>query len=158
VRLYLVRHADAREKSEDPERHLSAAGRDQARRMADFLRPLGLRVGAVWHSTKIRAMETAACLAGAVTVDEGLIERDDLSPKDPVDTVARAVRKADRDVMIIGHLPQVANLASKLLAGREDAVSLCFAPAAVACLEYDAENGWRLNWMVSPNVVGGADR
>ena len=158
MRLYLVRHADAKEKSEDPERHLSAAGRDQARRMADFLRPMGLRVGAVWHSTKVRAMETVACLSGAVTADDGLLERDDLGPKDPVDTVVRAVRKSDRDLMIVGHLPYLGNLASKLLAGSEDAVRFHFAPAAAVCLEFDAQNGWRLNWLVTPDMLGGTGR
>ena len=158
MRLYLVRHGDARPKSEDPQRHLSATGRTQAHRMADFLRPLGLRVGAIWHSTRVRAMETAACLSGAVTADDGLIERDDLAPKDPVDTMVRAVRKSDRDLMIVGHLPYLGNLASKLLTGDEEAVGLRFAPAAAICLRFDAQGGWRINWMVTPALAGGTAR
>jgi len=158
VRLYLVRHADAKERREDPERHLSAAGRDQARCLADFLRPLGLRVGAIWHSTKVRAMETAACLSGAVAADDGLIERDDLSPADPVDTAVRAIRQSDRDVMIVGHLPYLKNLASKLLAGNEDTVGVRFTPAAALCLQCDTRDGWRIDWMVTPDILGGTAR
>jgi len=153
VRVYLVRHGHANAKSEDPERHLSETGHAQAHCMADFLRPLGLRVGAIWHSTKVRAMQTAACLSGAVTADDGLIERGDLAPKDPVNPVAKAIRQSDRDLMIVGHLPYVANLASKLLAGSEDAVGLHFTCAAVACLEHASDTGWHLAWMVAPDLV-----
>jgi len=97
MRVYLVRHGDAKPKQEDPDRHLSDTGFAQVRAMADFLRPLGLKVGAIWHSTKVRAGETAACLAAGVQADDGCVERDDLAPKDAVDPVARAIRKSDRD-------------------------------------------------------------
>ena len=39
MRAYIVRHADANSKAEDPQRHLSETGLAQARGMADFLRP-----------------------------------------------------------------------------------------------------------------------
>ena len=154
MRLYIVRHADAKPKSEDPERHLSETGLAQARTMADFLRPLGLTVTAIWHSTKPRAAETAASLAAAVGARDGCVERDDLSPKDPVDPVARAVRKAEDDLMIVGHLPHVANLASKLLAGDASAVGVHFPAAGILCLEHNAQEGWRVVWMVTPHLIG----
>jgi len=153
VRVYLVRHGDANPKAEDPERHLSATGHTQVHRMADFLRPLGIRVGVIWHSTKVRAMETAACLSGAVAADDGLVERSDLAPNDPVGPVAKAIRQSDRDLMIVGHLPYVANLASKLLAGADDAVRLHVTCATVACLTHTSENEWRLAWMVTPDLL-----
>ncbi|MFO8012417.1 MAG: phosphohistidine phosphatase SixA [Phycisphaerae bacterium] len=153
MRLYIVRHADAKSKSEDPERHLSETGLAQARAMADFLRPLGLTVAAVWHSTKSRAAETAACLAAAVEAADGGVERDDLAPKDPVDPVVRAVRKADGDVMVVGHLPYVENLASKLLTGDASAMGVRFPAAGVLCLDYEADEGWRVAWMVTPQLV-----
>jgi len=153
MRVYIVRHADANSKAEDPQRHLSEAGLAQARGMADFLRPLGLAVGAVWHSTKARAAETAACLADAVAAEDGCVARDDLAPKDPVDPVARAIRKADRDVMLVGHLPFVASLASKLLAGDASAAGVHFPPAGILCLEREAGEGWRVAWMVTPALV-----
>jgi len=153
MRLYLVRHADAKPKSEDPDRRLSATGLEQARRMTDFLRPLGLKVGAIWHSTKARAMETAACLAPGVQARDGCVERDDLAPKDPVDPVVQAVRKAEGDLMIVGHLPHVASLASKLLSGDPSAVGVHFPAAGVLCLAHDAQEGWRIAWMVTPAVI-----
>ena len=155
MRVYLVRHGHAKSKREDPDRHLSDTGIDQARRMADFLRPLGLKVRALWHSAKVRAGETAACLAAGVLADDGCVERDDLAPKDAVDPVARAIRRSDRDLMVVGHLPQVENLASKLLAGDESAVGIRFPAASVLCLEHDAEHGWRVAWMVTPELVSG---
>ena len=47
MRLYLVRHGEAKPAGEDAERHLSDAGVRDAERVAAFLMPLGLRVGAV---------------------------------------------------------------------------------------------------------------
>jgi phosphohistidine phosphatase len=153
VRLYIVRHAAAKSKDEDPDRHLSEKGLAQARGMADFLRPLGLTVGAVWHSTKERAAETAACLADAVAAEDGCVERDDLAPKDPVDPVARAIRKSDRDLMVVGHLPYVENLASMLLAGDASGVGVDFPAAGILCLDYEADEGWRVAWMVTPQLI-----
>ena len=151
MRVYLARHGNATTKAEDPARHLSAAGRDQVRRVAEFLRPRGFRVGAIWHSTKTRAAETASILAPAFAADT-LLERDDLAPDDTTDTVCRDIRRADHDLMIVGHLPHLGYLAAALLTGSEDPQVLTFGEAAVACLVGDASD-WRLAWMISPEML-----
>jgi len=152
VRVYLVRHGHATPKSEDPDRHLSRRGRDQVRGVAEFLRPLGLRVGSIWHSTKTRAGETAAILSAAVDAAEGLVERDDLGPNDDIRPARRDIDRADADLMIVGHLPFLNHLASRLLVGKGAAETLAFAESAVACLEGDA-SGRRLVWMVTPDLL-----
>jgi phosphohistidine phosphatase len=155
MRVYLVRHGNANPKESDAARHLSAIGRQQVRQVAESLRPRGLRVGAVWHSVKARAAETAAILAPAFAATDALLERDDLAPNDPVDPVCRDIRRADHNLMIVGHAPFVGNLAAALLTGGQAGEAgdiLRFAEAAVACLESDA-SGWRLVWMTTPEMV-----
>jgi len=156
VRVYLVRHGNATAKAEDPERHLSARGRQQVRKVAAFLEPLGLHVASIWHSTKTRAAETAAILAGAVMAQQGLLEREDLAPNADIHSVRRDIDRADDDVMVVGHLPFLGHLASKLVAGNDAAETLKFTESAVACLEGGASSGRRVLWMVTPELLPGA--
>ncbi len=153
MRVYLVRHGNARSKQEDPERHLSPQGREQVCKVAEFLKPLGLRVGSIWHSTKTRAGETAAILSAAVDAAEGLVERDDLAPNHDINPVRRDIDQAGEDLMVVGHLPFLDHLASRLLAGSDAAEAVKFAEVAVACLEGDTSAGRRLVWMVTPNLL-----
>lgn len=61
TRLYLIRHGE-----QDPAGDgLSELGRDQAHRVARRL--AGIRFGAIHHSTKPRAAETAAIIGGRLT-------------------------------------------------------------------------------------------
>ena len=154
--VYLVRHGNATPKAEDPERHLSGRGREQVRKVARFLEPLGLRVARIWHSPKTRAAETAAILSGTVDAAEGMVERDDLAPDDDIRPVRRDIDRAQGDVMVVGHLPFLGHLVSKLLAGNDEAETVKFAESAVACLEGDASSGRRLVWMVTPDLLPGA--
>ncbi|MCZ6522899.1 MAG: histidine phosphatase family protein, partial [Alphaproteobacteria bacterium] len=62
MRLYLVQHGEALAKEVDAERRLSADGRRDVRRLAEFLAKSGLRVRKVLHSGKARARETAELL------------------------------------------------------------------------------------------------
>jgi len=153
VRVYLVRHGNATPKSADPERHLSARGREQVRRVAAFLEPLGLRVASIWHSTKTRAAETAAILSGTVEAAEGPAERDDLAPNDDIHPVRRDIDRAEEDLMVVGHLPFLDHLASRLLTGNDAAETVKFTESAVACLDGGASSGRRLLWMVTPDLL-----
>jgi len=153
VRVYLVRHGNATPKAADPERHLSVRGRDQVRKVADFLKPLGLRVGGIWHSTKTRAGETAAILSGTVDAAEGLVERDDLAPNADIHSVRRDIDRADEDLVVVGHLPFLDHLASRLLVGNDAAETLKFTEGAVACLDGGASSGRRLLWMITPDLL-----
>jgi phosphohistidine phosphatase SixA len=55
--------------------------------------------------------------------------------------------------MIVGHLPLLSRLASTLVTGDEAALRLAFGTATAMCVERDPEVGWRLMWMVSPEVL-----
>ncbi|NLX59498.1 MAG: phosphohistidine phosphatase SixA [Phycisphaerae bacterium] len=150
--LYLVRHGQAVAKEADPERPLSPQGRAEAKVMAAWLKPMGIDVDEVWHSPKARARQTAAILSEAVRAGGGVTERKGLKPLDDVAAVLDEVRRRDGDLMIVGHMPHLSLLASSLLAGRSECDFLALPTAGVACLRRD-EDGWRLLWMIGPQLA-----
>ena len=107
MRLYLIQHGEAKTKEQDPERPLTEKGLRDVRKVAEFIKPLGLRVRSVLHSGKARAAQTAEVLASAVDADEGVVQRDGLGPNDPVDPMAKEIKRVAVDLMIVGHLPGV---------------------------------------------------
>jgi phosphohistidine phosphatase SixA len=66
MRVYLVQHGESKSEEEDPQRRLTGEGVRNVQKVAQFLRPLGLKLAAIWHSDKDRARQTAEILAGAV--------------------------------------------------------------------------------------------
>jgi phosphohistidine phosphatase len=93
VRVYLVQHGQSKSEEEDPQRRLTSQGIDEVQKIADFLRPLGLRLDAVWHSDKARAQQTAELLAPAVSARDRVVQREGLGPKDQVPQPNKHLRK-----------------------------------------------------------------
>ena len=153
MRLYLVRHGEAKPKQEDPERHLTEKGRRDAEKVAAFLKPLGLCVRALWQSGKARAAQTAEILARSLAVEEGVLERPGLAPNDSVEPVKAEVERAAGDLVIVGHLPFLDKLASLLVAGREGTDAVAFLCAGVVCLERGEEGAWSVLWAVTPDLL-----
>jgi phosphohistidine phosphatase len=105
----------------------------------------------VWHSGKRRAEQTAEVLAAALA--PGMpVARAGLDPKDPADGVAQEAAAWEDDVMLVGHLPFMARLAGRLVAGGEDA-GVAFTPGSVLCLECD-QHRWTIAWMLRPVLLG----
>ena len=115
--VYLVQHGKAKTKEEDPDRHLTEDGLAEVKRIAEFMRPLGLHTEAVWHSGKARAVETAEVLVRVVEADHGAMARDDLAPNDRVDPVIRELERSEADVMIVGHLPFLSKIGDTAVCG-----------------------------------------
>jgi phosphohistidine phosphatase len=153
MRVYLIRHGKARPKENDDERHLSDAGREEVRKVVAMLKPLKIHVGAIWHSHKTRAIETAHEISVAIESDDGLIERDDLAPNDEVVPVAKEIVRQGADVAIVGHLPFLSRLASRLLVGSESADVVAMTTGSAVCLEHDPQCGWGVVWMIAPEML-----
>ena len=151
MRLYLVQHGAAVAEEVDPARPLSATGRSEVARVACFLAASGLRIGQLLHSGKLRAEQTAEILGATLesTPEAGT----GLNPKDPTGSVARAATAWEQDIMLVGHLPFMAKLASRLVARREDAGLVAFRPGSVLCLERGDQQRWTIAWMIRPELV-----
>ena len=161
MKLYLVQHGEAKSKDEDPGRHLTEKGRRDAEKAAAFLKAAGLSAGAVWHSGKTRAAETAGILGRALGLEGAVAEHAGLAPNDPVEPVRDEVDRAsggpgggpDEGLMIVGHLPFTGKLASLLVAGSESAGVVAFRQGGVVCLERTDDGSWSVLWAVVPELL-----
>lgn len=153
MRIYLVQHGKAKSKDVDPDRSLTDRGVRDVEKMAAFLKPLGLRVRAIWHSGKTRAAQTADILGSALEATQGVVQREGLAPNEPIGPVREAVTSAAEDLMIMGHLPFLSKLASALVAGSEEADVIAFQMGGVVCVERSEDDGHRLLWMVNPELL-----
>ena len=151
MELYLVQHAEAESKEDDPERPLTAEGFANTRRMADYAARLGVRVDEIHHSGKTRARQTAEGFAAALGAPVSDSER--LSPNDDVEPLARDLTKRAESLMIVGHLPHLARLASTLLAGADTPNLVSFRNAGIVRLDRNAEGHFELRWAIPPETV-----
>ena len=148
--LYLARHGEALSKDVDAERGLSETGRRGVERVASFLEKGGVSVSQIIHSGKTRARQTAEILAATVAPSVEPQAAGGLDPNDPVENYAYEARGYTKDTMLVGHLPFMDMLASRLVAGSEDAASFNFHAGAVLCLERGGNGKWSVAWMISP--------
>ena len=155
MRIYLVQHGEAVPAEVDPERPLSAAGEADVRRLAAVLRRRGVGVARILHSGKRRAEQTAEVLAGALGPKLQPEARAGLNPNDSNAGVAQEAAGWEQDTMLVGHLPFMARLASRLIAGREDAGVVAFQPGSVVCLERTDQRAWTIAWMLRPELLPG---
>jgi len=152
MKLYLVRHGEALDETADPARPLSPRGREEVERVALFLRAAGIRLGHVNHSGKRRAQETAELLAEAVMPEGRVQSLAGIMPLDPVEPFVEDLEGWSADALVVGHLPFLGRALARLLCGDAEQELVAFPPAAVACLERGTR-GWRLCWMVRPDVL-----
>ena len=121
--------------------------------MAKHLQKSGVSVSRIVHSGKARAMQTAQILAGHIEPPIEPQTSDGLNPNDPVDPVAYDAVNFTEDTMLVGHLPFMDLLASRLVAGGEDSAAFTFHPATVLCLERDGGGSWSVAWMLHPKML-----
>jgi len=155
MRLYLVQHGEAKTREQDPDRPLTGKGESDVDRIAALLMRAKICVGAVWHSGKTRAAQTAEILCSSLASTEGIVVHEGLDPNDPIDPVQRELIGAPADIMIVGHLPFLGKLVSALLVGDETVELVTFQNGGAVCLERNEEKGrWRLTWAVVPELLG----
>ncbi len=152
MRLYLVQHGEALTKDVDPDRPLSESGQADVRRLADHLRKCGVRVARVLHSGKTRAKQTAETLAAAIGPEAESDAVSGLDPNDPVVPFAQLASRWDDDALVVGHLPFMDRLVTRLVTGREEAGVVAFRPGSMVCLEPadDRRERWGIVWMLRP--------
>jgi phosphohistidine phosphatase len=152
LHLYLARHGTPLDKADNPRRPLSEAGRDDVRRVADFLGRLEDHPPtAVVHSGKDRARETAELLAERLAPSLVPQPTAGLGPTDPVPPFRNELAAWDQNTLVVGHLPFLARLAGLLVAEDEERAVAAFGPGSILALQ-PAEEGsyWQVSWMIGP--------
>jgi phosphohistidine phosphatase len=111
VTVFLVHHADAVGPDVDTQRPLSLLGQQQAERVATQIHSAGFSPAAVWHSGKLRSRQTAeTCLRICNPFAEFKMIRG-LRPEDPPEWLRDQLSVETRDVLLAGHMPNIAHLA-----------------------------------------------
>ena len=133
MELILWRHAEAVDGFPDLERALTPNGHDQARRMAAWLAERLPGRTRLMSSPAVRARETAQALVKAAGLPMDVDDRlaPDQPPLDylqaagwPRDGRAESEADDDRVTVIVAHQPVLGYVASRLLTGQEQPMSV----------------------------------
>jgi phosphohistidine phosphatase len=125
MNLYLLRHGLAIERGtggykNDAERPLTGKGRRRLQREAAALRKMGCSFDLILSSPLVRARATAEVVAEVLRVGNGFKLSALLSPKADRAELIRYLKKLKprpKDLLLIGHEPDLSLLASLLLTG-----------------------------------------
>lgn len=143
-----MRHGEAASAESDARRPLSPVGRRQVEDLAKQASERGVAPARILHSGKLRAKQTAEILRDALgnTLGGGIEcgETAGLDPEDDPQSMARLAAESHQDLMLVGHLPFMGILASRLL---RESRELAFPTATMACLERTKD--WKLLWKIS---------
>jgi len=160
ITLLLIRHGIAEPRSAgtpDAERRLTREGKAKTQRAMRGLASICPELDAILTSPLPRALETAEILAeeiGSLSVET--------FPPLAAGEVSRSLRSslAERDyrrgVALVGHEPDLGELASYMLTGDETAAPLRFRKAGVATFEVASLDELRpalLRWFLPPSLL-----
>ncbi len=148
MKVYLVQHAKPKPEEEDPQKPLSEQGRADAQKVAEFAK--NIKVNKIQYSGKLRAQQTAEILGKPLGVD--VVKADSLEPMADTQIWANRLEEQSEDVMLVGHLPHLAKLASQLLTQNQENPVISFKQGGIVCLE-KTERGWQVAWMVTPDLL-----
>jgi phosphohistidine phosphatase len=117
MRAVLVHHADAESPAVDPQRPLTRLGLAQAATVAEALQRAGFVPAAIWHSGKLRARQTAEVFLrrGGPFAEFRMVRG--LRPDDPPDWIRHELQAETRDILLVGHMPNISALAEALAPG-----------------------------------------
>lgn len=117
--LILWRHADAEPGEPDDERRLTAKGKKQARRAAEWLHVSLPNSARILVSPAVRAQQTAAFLVELSHRKQKTIPA--LAPGASADEILQVVDwpKGNGCLVVVGHQPALGWVASRVLAGKE---------------------------------------
>jgi phosphohistidine phosphatase len=154
MKLYLVQHGKSKSKEEDPDRPLTDEGRAEVQKMTNYIAASGgvVAVTKIFHSGKTRARQTAEILSENLKPQSGVETAEGLAPLDDPIVWARILAGIEEDIMLVGHLPHLSKLASKLLVNNQDEEIVKFVNSGVVCLELD-NGAWTMEWMVIPELI-----
>ncbi len=135
--LLLLRHAIAEDVSrtgEDEDRRLTGEGKSKLREVVAGMRALALPVEAILTSPLRRARETAEIVAAGYDIEDRVVVTAALAPGGGATELFKALGACGgaQGVVLVGHQPDLGELASTLLVGTPGLVPLPFKKAGLA--------------------------
>lgn len=160
IEVVLIRHAIAAQRGpkypDDRLRPLTPEGAQRFREAVTGLAELGVVVDLVLTSPLVRARETAMLLASGLKPQPGIEEIEALAPGGRPAAVAEALKshaKRHRRLALVGHEPDLGELAARLLGARGHVV---FKKGAACLIELDGATPGgpgTLRWLLTPRAL-----
>ncbi len=138
MKVYLVHHVDALSAEQDPQRHISPKGREQADRLGTRLRALGVGPVRILHSDKQWTIDTAERIAAKLGLEDRTAKAAyPINTGDPVAPFMAEIAAAGGDIMMCGHVDYLLRAASQLVCGDETRKVVEFKPGngTAVCIE-----------------------
>ena len=118
--------------------------------MATWVAASGMRIAEIRHSGKLRAQQTAEIFAEFLGVQAQATPG--LAPKDDVVGIAGEIESEEGDIMLVGHLPFLEQLAALLIVGNADSSVVTL--DAGALLELTAvDDAWNVTCLMQPRTL-----
>jgi len=151
--LYLVHHGDAVPPDVDPRRPLSTSGRQASEQLAERAAERGARPALIWHSGKLRARQTAELFWRSCNPFAELRAVPGLQPADFPGLLRDQLFGEPRDVMAVGHMPNVVRVLALLTTGSPDG-EVRFPPHGIVALQREGESGaaWIERWRLEATI------
>ncbi len=119
MKVFLIRHADALDHADDELRPLSPLGHGQAATLGLVLRLRDdFSPAEIWHSSLVRARETAELIVESLGRAVALREMRGLKPEDDPRAMASRLACLTSDLAVVGHEPFLGLLGGILVDGR----------------------------------------
>lgn len=142
MQLYLLQHGECEKKEIDVKRPLTNKGEVGIQELSKLLR--NSKITLIYCSTKLRAKQTAEIIAKGARVKQ----RKDILPNDSIMPIVKEIKSVKEDLMIVGHLPFLSKLASRLLIGKQNKKIVSFVPGALLHLK-QCDKGWAIEQFIS---------
>lgn len=164
MRLFLLRHAIAKDGMSDESRPLGNMGLAQIERLCSFLNKDTFScVAQIWHSPFVRAVQTASLFKQKMGIESPLVEYRNMRPIDDASDLARSIASISvfgSDLLLVGHNPNLEELAEILLGVPKGVRKTRFTNCALACFELEEmpslenEYGrWVINFLIAPSYL-----
>ncbi len=148
--IYLVQHGQCFDKQTNPERSLTAEGRSAIFQVAKTASDAGITVSSIYHSGKLRALQTAEIFSEQLKVSQ-IQSITGIAPLDSVENFANHF-DFPKHSMLIGHLPFMEGLTSFLITGNQQLTVVKFQNAGIISLDQNQNNSWHVKWMIMPEI------
>jgi phosphohistidine phosphatase len=161
VVVYIMRHgiaADPAPGMSDVDRALTAEGVRKTERVAVGLQRIGVKPDVILSSPLRRAEETARLVADVLRPSASIELFPPLAGGFAVEDVVKGLRlhRRARELLLVGHQPDLGHLASYLMTGSASLAPLPFKKAGVAAIELSAlppRSAGLLQWFLTPGQL-----
>jgi phosphohistidine phosphatase len=157
MEIYLMQHGSALPKEQDPEEGLSPDGKARIHASGKALKKMGITFDVILSSPKKRSKQTASIVAEEVEFPpDKIIQTEKVKAlTHPEETLAiLSEYSGNQRVLIAGHLPSVAKVASWLLT-KDSKATIEFERGG--CCRIDVEDlsthAGRLKWYLTPEQL-----